>query len=334
MRIAILGAGAWGTALALRLCTRHEVRLWDRSVNNVAQLRATRDNVRYLPGFTFPYALQVTDDMAAAVDGADVVLVAVATAGFRVTLERLAKTGDANIVWACKGLEPGSAKLPHQVAEEVFGQRIECAVLSGPTFAQEVARGLPAALTLASRREGFARELAASLHIPNLRIYTSDDVVGVEIGGAVKNVMAIAAGISDGMGFGNNARAALITRGLAEMARLSLALGGRFDTVMGLTGAGDLILTCTGDMSRNRQVGLQLAAGKSLPQIIAELGHAAEGVHTALELTRLIKSVDVEMPVTAAVCAVLHQNLSPKVAVETLLKRELKSEHTASPCSS
>ena len=297
-------------------------------------MRLNRENVRYLPGFIFPPALQIHDDLAASADGADTILVAVATAGLRVTLEQLAKTGNAKIVWACKGLEPGSAKLPHEVAEEIFSPGTECAVLSGPTFAQEVARGLPAALTLASRREGFARELAASLHIPNLRIYTSDDVVGVEVGGAVKNVMAIAAGISDGMGFGNNARAALITRGLAEMARLSLALGGRFDTVMGLTGAGDLILTCTGDMSRNRQVGLQLAAGKSLPQIITELGHAAEGVHTALELTRLIKSVDVEMPVTAAVCAVLHENLSPKVAVETLLKRELKSEHAAAPCNS
>lgn len=327
MRIAILGAGAWGTALAIRLSRYHALHLWSRDGDNVALMRQNLENTRYLPGFSLPPAVHVTSEMAEAVGDAELVLVVVPTAGLRTTLEQLASIGSPSLLWACKGLEPGSTKLAHQVAQEVFGEQFRCGVLSGPSFAQEVARGMPTALTLASRDETFAREAAAALHSSHLRIYSSDDVVGVEIGGAVKNVMAIAAGISDGMGFGNNARAALITRGLAEMARLSLALGGRFDTVMGLAGAGDLILTCTGDMSRNRQVGLQLAAGKPLAQIVAELGHAAEGVHTARELTRLIRGLAIEMPVTAAVCAVLHENLSPKLAVEALLKRELKSEH-------
>lgn len=327
MRITILGAGAWGTALAVRLAPLHAVTLWDRSAQNLVDMRTNAENVRYLPGFRLATSVSLESNMENAVAGAEVVLAVVPTGGFRAVLERLAAIGTPNLIWACKGLEPTSAKLPHQVADEIFGSRIECAVLSGPTFAQEVARGLPTALTLASRTGRFARELAAALHIPHLRIYSSDDVIGVEVGGAVKNVMAIAAGISDGMGFGNNARAALITRGLAEMARLSQALGGRFDTMMGLAGMGDLILTCTGDMSRNRRVGLALAAGKPLAEIIATLGHTAEGVHTALELTRLLKRYQVDMPVTAAVCAVLHENLDPKQAVEMLLSRQPQAEY-------
>lgn len=330
MRIAILGAGAWGTALAIRLSGEHQIHLWSRDAAIVAEIQQTSVNSLYLPGFSIP-AIQVTTHLDEAVAASELVLAVVPTAGFRATLEQLATTACSRLIWACKGLEPHTMKLPHQVVADVLGDRLACGILSGPTFAQEVARGLPTALTLASRDEAFARTLAAKLHSPHMRIYSSDDVIGVEIGGAVKNVMAIAAGISDGMGFGNNARAALITRGLAEMARLSLALGGRFDTVMGLAGAGDLILTCTGDLSRNRQVGLQLAAGKPLAQIMAELGHAAEGVHTALELTRLIKTLPVDMPVTAAVCAVLHDNLNPKLAVEALLKRELKPEYRHSP---
>lgn len=329
MRIAVLGAGAWGTALALRLSLRHTVTLWTRSSEHAQQIRSTAANERYLRGFPVPDTITVTADLAAAVAAAELVLVVVPSSGFRATLEALAALSPAALIWACKGLEPGTTLLPHQVVEEVFGDRIPCGVLSGPTFAEEVARGLPTAITLASRDAAFAREAAHTLHDKTLRIYNSDDVIGVEIGGAVKNVMAIAAGISDGMGFGNNARAALITRGLAEMARLSQALGGGFDTIMGLAGAGDLILTCTGDMSRNRRVGLALAAGKPLAEIIASLGHTAEGVHTALELTRLIEQHQVDMPVTSAVCAVLHDNLDPKRAVEMLLAREPKPEYLA-----
>lgn len=327
MQIAVLGAGAWGTALALRLGKHHGVRLWTRSGSHAQQMRLTSSNARYLRGFDLPDKLLITDKLHETVDGAELVLAVVPSAGFRETLEALKPLDPPSLIWACKGLEPGTTRLPHQVAEEVFGDRIPCGVLSGPTFAEEVARGLPTAITLASRDAAFAREAAQALHDKTLRIYNSDDVIGVEIGGAVKNVMAIAAGISDGMGFGNNARAALITRGLAEMARLSQALGGGFDTVMGLAGAGDLILTCTGDMSRNRRVGLALAQGKPLGEIIATLGHTAEGVHTALELTRLIKRHNVDMPVTTAVCAVLHDNLDPKRAVEMLLGRELKAEY-------
>lgn len=329
MRVAVLGAGAWGTALALRLSAHHAVSLWTRSTEHAQQLRLSSANERYLRGFSLPNTITISSDLAQATRDAELVLAVVPSSGFRTTLEALEPLSPPALIWACKGLEPGTTLLPHQVVEEVFGDRVPCGVLSGPTFAEEVARGLPTAITLASRNAGFARELAHALHDKTLRIYNSDDVVGVEIGGAVKNVMAIAAGISDGMGFGNNARAALITRGLAEMARLSQALGGGFDTVMGLAGAGDLILTCTGDMSRNRRVGLALAAGKPLAEIIATLGHTAEGVHTALELTRLIKRHDVDMPVTSAVCAVLHDNLDPKRAVEVLLSREPKAEYLA-----
>lgn len=326
MRIAVLGAGAWGTALALRLAKNHAISLWTRSVAHARQMRLSSANERYLRGFELPPEISVTADLSAAVREAQLVLAVVPSSGFRATLEALKPHRPPSLIWACKGLEPGSTLLPHQVVEEVFGASIPCGVLSGPSFAEEVARGLPTAITLASRDAAFARDAAHALHDKTLRIYNSDDVIGVEIGGAVKNVMAIAAGISDGMGFGNNARAALITRGLAEMARLSQALGGGFDTVMGLAGAGDLILTCTGDMSRNRRVGLALAQGKPLAEIISTLGHTAEGVHTAFELTRLIKRHDVDMPVTTAVCAVLHDNLDPKRAVEMLLARELKAE--------
>lgn len=327
MQIAVLGAGAWGTALALRLAKYHAVRLWTRSASHARQMRSTSSNERYLRGFELPKNLRISADLRETVDATEMVLAVVPSAGFRETLAALKPLDPPSLIWACKGLEPGSTLLPHQVAEEVFGDRVPCGVLSGPTFAEEVARGLPTAITLASRNADFARDAAHALHDKTLRIYNSDDVIGVEIGGAVKNVMAIAAGISDGMGFGNNARAALITRGLAEMARLSQALGGRFDTVMGLAGAGDLILTCTGDMSRNRRVGLALAQGKPLAEIIASLGHTAEGVHTALELTRLIERHKVDMPVTTAVCAVLHDNLDPKRAVEMLLGREPKTEY-------
>jgi glycerol-3-phosphate dehydrogenase (NAD(P)+) len=217
--------------------------------------------------------------------------------------------------------------LPHQVVAEELGGKARCGVLSGPSFAQEVAKGLPTALTLASHDEPFAHAMALELHSPRLRVYSSPDVVGVEVGGAVKNVMAIAAGISDGMGYGYNARAALITRGLAEIGRLGVAMGGRPETFMGLTGAGDLILTCTGDLSRNRTVGLRLARGEKLEAILGDLGHIAEGVNSAAEVMRLARNIDVEMPITRAVCQVLFEGMPPGKAVEGLLNREPKAEN-------
>jgi glycerol-3-phosphate dehydrogenase (NAD(P)+) len=229
-------------------------------------------------------------------------------------------------VWLCKGFEEGSGLLPHQIVEEVLGGEARCGVLSGPSFAAEVARGLPCALTLAARDAAFARESAALLHGGRMRVYYSADLVGVEIGGAVKNVMAIAAGISDGLGLGLNARAALVTRGLAEIARLGAAFGGSPETLFGLAGAGDLILTATGDLSRNRRVGLELARGRKLAEILADLGHVAEGVHSAREVARIAAARGVEMPVTDAVNAVLQGNLAPAKAVELLLSRDPKKE--------
>ena len=245
-------------------------------------------------------------------------------AGLRELLHHV--RGAAPVVWLCKGFEEGSGELPHQVAAAVLGESARCGALSGPSFAEEVARGLPCALTLASRDAAFAREAAALLHGGRMRVYYSSDLVGVEIGAAVKNVMAIAAGISDGLGLGLNARAALITRGLAEIARLGTALGGQPETFMGLAGAGDLILTATGDLSRNRRVGLELARGRPLKDVVANLGHVAEGVHSAREAAKLAASRGVEMPVTEAVSAVLEGRITPAAAVERLLARESKME--------
>jgi glycerol-3-phosphate dehydrogenase (NAD(P)+) len=331
MRIAVLGAGAWGTALAITLSrsidSSHQVILWARDSVHLAELVSQRVNRRYFPAFPLPDSLRLTSTLAAAVEFAELILIAVPTAGLRETLRRVAACEKKiPLIWGCKGFETQSAKLPHQVAEEEYAAIAPAGVLSGPSFAQEVAQGLPTALTLASYDEEFARRIAGQLRTPRLRVYSCSDIIGVETGGAVKNVISIAAGISDGMGFGHNARAALITRGLAEIARLGLRLGGRRETFMGLTGAGDLILTCTGDLSRNRRVGLMLAAGHPLQAILTELGHTAEGVHTAGEVLRLSRELNVEMPITKAVCSILHDGVPAKLAVEALLNREPKAE--------
>jgi glycerol-3-phosphate dehydrogenase (NAD(P)+) len=322
-RIAVLGAGAWGTALSAALAARHAVALWARDPAQAAAMRRERRNARYLPEIALPDSLAVEADADAALAGAELAIVATPVAGLR---ETLARTGAAPVVWLCKGFEAGSGLLPHQVAESVLGPRGRYAALSGPSFALEVARGLPCALTLASHDEAFAREAAARLHGGRLRVYYSTDVVGVEVGGAVKNVMAIAAGISDGLGLGLNARAALVTRGLAEIARLGAALGARPETLMGLAGAGDLILTATGELSRNRRVGLELARGKSLSDVLAGLGHVAEGVRSAAEVARLARARGVEMPITETVLEVLEGRLAPPQAVERLLARDPRSE--------
>lgn len=325
MKIAVLGAGAWGTALAIALAPRHALTLWVRDAAQLEAMRRQRENARYLPGFPLPESIELSEDLIAALAQADLLLAVVPTAGLRVLLTQVAHSR-VPLLWACKGFEPGSAKLLHQVADECLPPDVPRGVLSGPSFAQEVARGLPCALTLASSDAGFAKTTAAALNDHALRVYSCADVVGVELGGAVKNVMAIAAGISDGMGFGLNARAALITRGLAEITRLGLALGGRPETFMGLAGMGDLILTCTGDLSRNRSVGLQLARGEPLQKILRELGHTAEGVHTCAEVLRLADTLKVDMPITRAVHRVMFQGVSPKQALEDLLAREPKSE--------
>jgi len=323
-RVAVLGAGAWGTAIAAVLAPRLQVSLWAQNAAQAQSIHATRRNERYLPGIELPKPLQVTSELARAVEGARLALVATPVAGLRDVLQRL--DPPLPVIWLCKGFEEGTGLLPHQIAAETLGNRATFGALSGPSFAEEVARGLPCALTLASAAAAFAKESAALLHGGRMRIYYSADLVGVEIGGAVKNVMAIAAGIADGLGLGHNARAALITRGLAEIARLSAAMGGEPETVMGLAGAGDLILTATGDLSRNRRVGLELARGKPLQDILANLGHVAEGVRSAKEVSALARKKKVDMPVSDAVNAVLDGSLKPAQAVERLLSRDPKRE--------
>jgi glycerol-3-phosphate dehydrogenase (NAD(P)+) len=321
-RVAVLGAGAWGTAIATVLSSRLEVALWARDAAQAAAIAGTRRNERYLPGIALPRQVEVEADLAVALDGAELALAATPVAGLREVLPKVRLP----LVWLCKGFEEGSGLMPHEIAAQTMGPQARCGALSGPSFAAEVARGLPCALTLASRDAAFARDTAALLHGGRMRIYYSTDLVGVEIGGAVKNVMAIAAGISDGLGLGLNARAALITRGLAEMARLGVALGGAAETLFGLAGAGDLILTATGELSRNRRVGLELAQGRPLQDILAHLGHVAEGVRSAKEVARLAKAKGVDMPVSDAVNAVLGAKLTPAKAVELLLSRDPKKE--------
>ena len=327
MKLTVIAAGAWGTALAIAFSARHQVTLWTREDDVAQEMRRHRENRRFLPGFNLPDTLQIGDDFESAVASAELLVIATPLLGFRPTLRRLRETGLVRpLIWVCKGLEAGSALLPHQVVAEELGDDAPCGVLTGPSFAEEVARGLPLAITLASRDAAFAQDMARELHTPRFRIYANDDLPGAEVGGAVKNVMAIATGICDGLGFGLNARAALMTRGLAEIARLGVALGGQPQTFMGLAGMGDLLLTCTGDLSRNRKVGLALAAGKKLPQILADLGHVAEGVSTAREVSRLAARLGIEMPITQAVDDILHHDVPALAAVELLLSRDPKPE--------
>jgi glycerol-3-phosphate dehydrogenase (NAD(P)+) len=330
MRLAVLGAGAWGTALAIVQSERHQVNLWSRDAGHAAQLREERENVRYLPGVTLPDLVAVTANLPEALADAELVVAAVPVAGLRDALAAVASAGGVcDVIWACKGFEAGTNRLPHEVAAATLPQTARYGALSGPSFADEVARALPTAVTLAANNGQFGVEAARVLHTGRLRVYSSEDLLGVEIGGAVKNVIAIAAGICDGLRLGNSARAALITRGLAEITRLGLRLGGRLETFMGLSGVGDLALTCTSDLSRNRRVGLALAGGKSLALALASLGHVAEGVQTALEVLRVANGLGVDMPITRAVTRVLAGEVTPRDAVQELLQREPKPEQVS-----
>jgi len=322
MNITVIGAGAWGTALAISLSASHRVTLWARDAQQIDAMRIARCNQRYLPDIPLPDVLELSADFSAALAGAELAIIAAPTAALRATLQQISRSGRrCGVVWVCKGFEAETSLLPHQIAEQELPQGFHYGVLSGPSFAQEVARGLPTALTLASSDEDFAQRMVQALHHSHLRVYASSDVVGVEVGGAVKNVMAIAAGVCDGMGLGFNARAALITRGLAEIARLGLRLGGRQETLGGLSGVGDLILTCTGDLSRNRQVGLLLAQQLDLPEILRRLGHVAEGVYTVREVHHLAQSLGVDMPICEAVYRVLYDHIPTREAVADLLNR-------------
>lgn len=327
--VAVLGVGSWGTALALLLARNgHAVRLWGHDPGEVAPLRWERENRRYLPGIPFPNSLSVGADLTEALAGVELTLAAVPSQAYGETLIRLRSClpATAGFAWATKGLEHGSGRFLHEVTAEVLGEAWPAAVISGPSFAREVALGLPTAVTVAAPDADHARRVATLLHGSNLRAYTSTDVIGVELGGAIKNVLAIAAGIADGLGFGANARAALITRGLAEMVRLGLAVGGRRETFMGLAGIGDLVLTCTDDQSRNRRFGLAIGRGETAEAACAAIGQVVEGAATAREAARLARRYQVEMPITEQVDLVLRRGRDPRRAVEILLARDLKPE--------
>lgn len=327
--VAVLGVGSWGTALGLLLARNgHAVRLWGHDPEEVALLERDRQNRRYLPNIPFLPTLRASANLESAVDGTQLVLAAVPSHAYGETLLRLRShlSPAVGFAWATKGLEHESGRFLHQVTAEILGAEQPAAVISGPSFAREVALGLPTAVTVAASEMAYARRVAALLHGSNLRAYTSTDVIGVELGGAIKNVLAIAAGIADGLGFGANARAALITRGLAEMVRLGLAVGGRRETFMGLAGIGDLVLTCTDNQSRNRRFGLAIGQGEPAPAAFAAIGQVVEGAATAREVVRLAERYRVEMPIADQVDRVLHRGQNPRRAVESLLARDPKPE--------
>ena len=325
MRIAVLGAGAWGTALAASAASRHEITLWARNPAQVAAMRAARRNARYLPEAELPESLGLSADLQPTLQAVGNGLVVIATPMAALGHMLQALPAKARVLWLCKGFQAGSGRLGHELAQAVVPQA-QAGVLSGPSFAQEVARGLPTALVAASKDAELVDLAVDLLHSERLRVYKSSDPVGVEVGGAVKNVIAIATGIADGLALGLNARAALIARGLAEMTRLGVALGARAETFLGLAGVGDLVLTATGDLSRNRRVGLLLAAGRSLPQILQDLGHVAEGVYSAATVLARAEACGVEMPITAAVVDVLEGRLAPATAALALMGRGAGTE--------
>jgi glycerol-3-phosphate dehydrogenase (NAD(P)+) len=326
--MAVIGAGSWGTALAIQ-CARagHPTRLWGRDAALVESMRLARRNARYLPDAEFPPSLEPVADLREALAGVRDALVAVPSHAFRATLLHIEPLLDdqARIAWASKGFEMSTGLLPHEVAREVFGAR-PGAVLSGPTFAREVGAGLPTAMTVASRDADFAKELALRLSGPEFRAYTQSDIVGVEVGGAVKNVIAIGSGIADGMGFGANTRVALITRGLAEMTRLGLRLGALRDTFMGLAALGDLVLTCTDDQSRNRRLGLALGRGHSPEEALRQIGQVVEGITAASAVRKVAERVGVEMPICFEVYRVMHEGRPVRAALHALMGREVRSE--------
>jgi glycerol-3-phosphate dehydrogenase (NAD(P)+) len=328
-QIAVLGAGSWGTALAIQFArASRPTILWGRDGAHLAELQRERRNVRYLPNAPFPDMLRIEPDLARALENTRDVLIAVPSHGLRSTLRAISAHLSAaiRVAWATKGFELSTGLLPHQVAREVLGERVPLAVISGPTFANEVGAGLPTAMTVAATDPSFAQELAQSLSGLNFRAYTSSDIVGVEVGGAIKNVLAIGAGISDGLGFGANTRIALITRGLVEMTRLGVALGARKETFMGLAGLGDLVLTCTDNQSRNRRFGLGLASGKNIESVQRSIGQVVEGVLAAKAVREVAARLGVEMPICEQIYRVIYENVAPQDAVKELMTRALKPE--------
>jgi len=327
--LAVLGAGSWGTALAIQFArTGHPTRLWGRDAAQQVAMQSARCNRRYLPEAVFPDELRVVHSLRDALDGADEVLIAVPSHALRGLLKEIAPllSPEVRLAWATKGFELDTGLLPHQVAREVLGDTRAFAVLSGPTFAREVGAGLPTAMTIAATDEAFANSLAQSLSSANFRAYTSTDIVGVEVGGATKNVLAVGAGLADGLGFGANTRVALITRGLVEMTRLGVALGARRETFMGLAGLGDLVLTCTDDQSRNRRFGLLLAAGRTVETALAEIGQVVEGYLAARAIRRVAQRHGVEMPICDSLYRTLYEGVPPREVVRGLMSRPIKAE--------
>lgn len=329
-KITLLGAGSWGTALAI-LAARNgcQVLLWGHNEEHIAVLAKERKNQRYLPDQTFPEQITVTSDLKKAGDFSELILISVPSHAFQSTLFKLkphVSTKSVKIAWATKGFNPEDGSLLHQVVANVFSPIIPAAILSGPTFAREVAQNLPTAITIASKHPEFANQLTDIMHSDRFRAYTSSDIIGVEVGGAVKNVLAIAAGIADGLGFGANTRAALITRGLSEIMRLGIKLGGKQETFIGLAGLGDLVLTCTDNQSRNRQFGLALGQGRSKNSIINAIGQEIEGISAAKETHLLAKRHGIDMPISEQTYKVLYEGLNPLNAVENLLARDQKAE--------
>ncbi|MBX3693825.1 MAG: NAD(P)-dependent glycerol-3-phosphate dehydrogenase [Steroidobacteraceae bacterium] len=327
--VAVLGAGSWGTALAIQFARAgHMVRLWSRDRAALATMDRARRNARYLPDAPFPDSLMVEPELASALRGAQNAVIVVPSHAFRALLTDVARLADAGtgIAWATKGFEQGSGLLPHQVAREVAGTRASVAVLSGPTFAREVGAGLPTAMTVASPDEGYAKTLAEAISSATFRAYTSTDIVGVETGGAVKNVLAVGAGLSDGLGFGANSRIALITRGLAEMTRLGVALGARSETFMGLAGLGDLVLTCTDDQSRNRRFGLLLAGGAAPQEALHEIGQVVEGYPAARAVLAVARREAVSMPIVEGIHRTLYDGVPAIEVVRELMSRPVRAE--------
>ena len=330
LKIAVLGAGSWGTALAALMARHgHAVTLWGRDAKVAAAIDQQHENTRYLPGIPLPDNLRATTDLAASLQNADLVLVVVPSHAFTETLRQLAplRPASAGVAWATKGFEPGSGRFLHEVAEDILGPSVPLAVVTGPSFAKEVTLGLPTAVTVHGDDVEFTQQVADVLHGPAFRAYTGNDMLGAELGGAMKNVLAVATGVADGMQLGLNARAGLITRGLNEMLRLAAAIGGRPETLMGLAGLGDLVLTSTGDLSRNRRLGLALGRGQSLQDAVREIGQVVESVQTADEVMRQADRHGIDLPISSAVRAVLHGDLSPTDGLQQLLAREQKPEY-------
>lgn len=325
----VMGAGSWGTTLAMLLASNgHPAQLWAHRQQHAEQLRRDNRNERYLPGITFPKFLTVVDDVKTSLEQTDIILIVVPSHGFRDACKYIAPLLKPHhkLAWASKGLEPKTHKLLHQIVAEELPPSLATAVISGPTFAKEVAQGLPGAVTVASKDPDYAYQLAKLLHNHHFRAYTGKDIIGVEVGGAVKNVLAIAAGIADGMGFGANTRAALIARGVAEMMRLGVKLGAQQGTFIGLTGLGDLVLTCSDNLSRNRRMGLALGQGKTEQQAHDEIKQVVEGINTAREVYNLAQQHHIDMPLTEHVYKVLHEGMNLKFAVQELMERAIRAE--------